>query len=154
LATVAVFLAATACGKSTDPGTPPPAAATNPLPLPTLTAPPPPVAASPPEVANGTAMTQFQRRRLLGHYSTLDGTTGFILDRTVSPWRAKLDGNATSVPVYEDNTPRPGIKEYRSDDRKMWLRIDVESGHIELFQGPKQRQAVDVVRDADADPLR
>jgi hypothetical protein len=106
------------------------------------------------EVANGTTLTEFQKKRLLGHYSTQDGGSGFILDRTVTPWRGKLDGTSKVVTLQETNTPRRGMKEYQSDDKSIWVRVDTESGRVELFQGPKQHEGVRVVRDADADQLK
>lgn len=104
------------------------------------------------EVATGSTLTKFQRSRLLGHYSTEDGATGFILDRTASPWRAKLDGIEKVVRLEESNGPR-NTREYRSAEPKMWLRVD-EEGSVLLFEGPKQREGVRVVRDADAEPLQ
>jgi hypothetical protein len=104
------------------------------------------------EVATGTTLTDFQRHRLLGHYSTYDGATGFILDRTVTPWKAKLDGVGAVVRLHVRNHPRPDVTEYASDDHSVWLRID-ENGTVQGFQGPKQHEGVDVVRDADAKPL-
>ena len=39
-----------------------------------------------------------------------------------------------------------------SDDHSIWVRVR-EDGTVEGFQGPKQREGVDVVRDADANQL-
>jgi hypothetical protein len=106
------------------------------------------------EVATGSTLTEFQKRRLLGHYSTQDGATGFILDRTVTPWRGKLDGTNKVVTLNESNEPRRGVKEYTSEDHSIWVRVDTESGEVELFQGPKQHEGVRVHRDADAQQLK
>jgi len=106
------------------------------------------------EVATGETLTEFQKSRLLGHYSTMDGGSGFILDRTVTPWRAKLDGTNKVVPVKLSNTPRKGESEYKSDDGSLWLRVSDDSGSVLLFQGPKQQEGVRVTRDADAQPLK
>jgi hypothetical protein len=105
------------------------------------------------EVATGNTLTDFQKKRLLGHYSTSDGATGFILDRTVTPWRAKLDGVNKHVTLAESNKPRRGETEYTSEDKSVWIRID-EEGNVLLFQGPKQREGVRVTRDADAQQLK
>ncbi len=105
------------------------------------------------EIATGQTLTEFQRKRLLGHYSTRDGASGFILDRTVKPWRAKLDGVAKVVTLAETNEPRRGEKEYASADKSVWLRVDDGSGEVLLFQGPKQTEGVHVDRDADAEQL-
>jgi hypothetical protein len=110
-------------------------------------------ASNEPEVASGSTLTDFQKKRLLGHYSTMDGATGFILDRTVTPWRGKLDGVDKVVTLNETNEPRRGVKEYTSADRSMWLRVESESGDVQLFQGPKQTEGVPVQRDADAERL-
>jgi hypothetical protein len=104
------------------------------------------------EVATGSTLTEFQKGRLLGHYSTQDGASGFILDRTTTPWRAKLDGVAKIVNLSESGGPYD-TKEYRSDDKSIWLRVDAD-GTVVLFQGPKQTEGVRVVRDADAAQLK
>jgi hypothetical protein len=106
------------------------------------------------EVATGNTLTDFQKRQLLGHYSTEDGASGFILDRTVTPWRAKLDGTNKTVTLKLSNTPRRGESEYKSDDGTIWIRVDDESGRVLLFQGPKQHQGVNITRDADAEQLK
>jgi hypothetical protein len=103
------------------------------------------------EVATGRTLTSFQRERLLGHYSTRDGATGFILDRTVDPPRAKLDG-VDKVVTLEATPGRGRSTEYRSSDPPMWMRID-EEGEVLLFEGPKQHEGVAVRRDADAEQL-
>jgi len=105
-----------------------------------------------PEVATGNTLTEFQKRRLLGHYSTRDGASGFILDRTGTPFLAKLDGVEKVVELSESGGPY-NTKEYRSGDKSIWIRVD-EGGRVLLFQGPKQINGVDVVRDADANRLR
>jgi hypothetical protein len=49
------------------------------------------------EVADGNHLTGFQIRRLIGHYTTLDGRSGFILDRFADPPRARLTAIRRSV---------------------------------------------------------
>ena len=110
-----------------------------------------PAPASTQEIATGDTLTEFQKERLLGHYSTEDGASGFILDRTVTPFRAKLDGTSKVVTLAESGGPF-NSKEYRSADGTIWLRIE-ENGTVALFQGPKQREGVYVVRDAGAKRL-
>jgi len=104
------------------------------------------------EVASGGTLTEFQKSRLLGHYSTRDGASGFILDRTVTPPRAKLDGTDKVCPLAESHGPFD-TKEYRCEDKTIWIRVDGE-GNVQLFQGPKQHEGVNVVRDADAKQLK
>ena len=104
------------------------------------------------EKATGNTLTSFQRSRLLGHYSTQDGASGFILDRTQTPFRAKLDGTNQVKVLSESHGPFE-THEYRSDDHSIWIRID-ENGEVQLFQGPKQHEGVEVLRDADADQLK
>lgn len=104
------------------------------------------------EVASGSTLTEFQKSRLLGHYSTEDGASGFILDRTVTPPKAKLDGTDKICALQESHGPLE-TKEYRCDDHSIWVRVS-ESGDVQLFQGPKQHEGVRVVRDADAKQLK
>ena len=103
------------------------------------------------EVADGAHPTDFQKRRLVGHYSTIDGKTGFVLDRTVDPPRARLDGD----PYVKVLAVQPSVRccvEYQAGG--IWLRVDKESGAIVQFQGAAQADSVRVIRDADAEPLQ
>lgn len=104
------------------------------------------------EKATGKSPTRFQRARLLGHYSTYDGASGFILDRTHTPWKAKLDGSDSVVTLGPAGTEGTEAKDYVSADRTVWVRLS-DDGDVLLFDGPKQKEGVEVVRDADADPL-
>jgi hypothetical protein len=104
------------------------------------------------EVADGEHLTEFQKARLLGHYSTIDGKSGFVLDRTVDPPKAKLDGDGEVHTLAREGSVH-GAFELVTDDRKIWLRIDEESGEILLFDGPQQTSGVQVTRDADAKRL-
>jgi len=103
------------------------------------------------EVATGKEPTTYQRSRSLGHYSTLDGKFGVILDRRTEVIKARLDGS-NDVKVLAASGGPHGTTEYRSDDGSIWLRVD-EHGSVLLFQGPEQEQGVEVVHDADAEPL-
>lgn len=103
------------------------------------------------EVANGKEPTTFQRSRSLGHYSTLDGKFGVTLDRRTDVVKARLDGS-NDVKVLAASGGPHGTTEYRSDDGNIWLRVD-EHGSVLLFQGPEQKEGVEVVHDADAEPL-
>jgi hypothetical protein len=152
---VVVLLLAGCNGSSTSAPTASPAAPA----APATAAPLPPVAVLPPppdrhreEIATGNGLTRFQRERLLGHYSTEDGRSGFILDRTVSPWKARLDGSNDVLTLSEK---RPGAyhsTEYLSEPHKLWIRVG-EDGEVQLMQGPTQHEGVNVVRDAGANPL-
>ena len=135
LLAVVAALSSTACGASSAASAGPAA----------------PSQASSEEIATGDTLTEFQKERLLGHYSTEDGASGFILDRTVTPFRAKLDGTGKVVMLAESGGPF-NSKEYRSADGEIWIRIE-ENGTVALFQGPKQREGVNVVRDAGAKRL-
>jgi hypothetical protein len=103
------------------------------------------------EVTSGQTPTRFQRAQLLGHYSTFDGKSGVIIDRRGDVVKAKLDGSS-GVKIMKPNGGPHGSTEYRSDDGSIWFRID-EGGDVRLFQGPSQKQGVEVIRDADAEPL-
>lgn len=104
------------------------------------------------EVADGEHLTAYQVQQLLGHYSTENGKSGFILDRTVDPPLARLDGDPTVRSLTRRGSVT-GAFELISDDETIWLRIDEESGRVLLFDGPQQSQGVRVVRDADAQRL-
>lgn len=103
------------------------------------------------EVATGKEPTTFQRERTLGHYSTLDGKSGVSLDRRTDVVKARLDGSDDVKVLVASGGPH-GTTEYRSDDGSIWLRVD-EHGSVLLFQGPQQKEGVEVVHDADAEPL-
>jgi hypothetical protein len=87
----------------------------------------------------------------VGHYSTLDGKSGLIVDRRNAVVKAKLDGDS-AVEVLKASGGPHASTEYRSDDGRIWLRVS-EQGDVVLFQGPAQKEGVDVLRDADAAPL-
>ncbi len=152
-----LLLALAACGGSS--GSAPAAVAPAPLPV-AAPAPAPALAPDPAtvrvtieprvDVADSSHPTEFQQRRLLGHYSTIDGKTGFVLDRTVDPPRMRLDGD----PYIKILAVRSSVRcciEYAAGN--FWVRIDKDSGAIVEFQGELQRDSVRVVRDADAQPL-
>ena len=106
-----------------------------------------------PEVADSQHLTEFQKSRLLGHYTTEDGKHGFILDRTATPPRARLDGES----AYEELTEQgsvSGAVEYTSPSKKIWLRVSKDTGDVMLFQGPGLTEGVSVMRDADAEQLK
>jgi hypothetical protein len=105
-----------------------------------------------PDVADSQHLTSFQKRSLLGHYSTEDGRSGFILDRTSDPPKARLDGDKAAQTLAKQPSVRCCV-ELVSPDRRIWLRVDKESGDVVLFQGPSQHEGVPVLRDADADQL-
>jgi hypothetical protein len=102
------------------------------------------------EVADSTHPTEFQRARLVGHYSTPNGKIGFILDRTSEPTRIRFDGSQYVLELTAQRASR-GALEYVAAN--VWMRIDEQTGHVVLFQGPSMKEAGPVVRDADARPL-
>ena len=106
----------------------------------------------PSEVATGKEPTEFQKSKLIGHYSTLDGTSGFILDRTEDPWVARLDGTETNEPLVWHGAHHDAT-DYQSPSKKVWIRVRKESGDVLLFQGPGQKEGVGVTRDANAKSL-
>lgn len=106
------------------------------------------------EKADSKHLTDFQKSRLIGHYSTEDGKSGFVIDLSdENAPKARLDGD-TAVKVLKKRGSVSGAYELVSDDHKFWVRMNAESGDVMLFQGPKQHEGVDVVRDADADQLK
>ena len=106
-----------------------------------------------PEVATGKEPTEFQKSKMIGHYSTLDGATAFILDRTQDPIVVRLDGTKENEPLVWHGALHESI-DYQSLDKKVWLRVRTESGDPMLFQGPKEHEGVRVTRDADAKTLQ
>ena len=102
------------------------------------------------EVADSRHLTEFQKRARIGHFSTENGQSGFILDRTGASPKARLDGSSVVV-ILERRGSVPGAYELQGKD--IWLRLDESSDDVLLFQGPKERQGVRVLRDADAEPL-
>jgi hypothetical protein len=106
-----------------------------------------------PEVADGQHLTSFQKERQLGHYSTQDGKHGFVLDRTTTPPRARLDGETGFEELTEQGSVTDAV-EYKSPSGKIWLRVDQKSGDVLLFQGPGLTEGVPVLRDADAEQLK
>jgi hypothetical protein len=140
-----------------DAKTPQPmAAAPDPAPAP---APPPLVRSSDPmevkvrfhqDVADGTHATEFQSSRLVGHYSTPNGRTGFVLDRTSDPPKIKMDGDAYTL-VLSPRQASKGWLEYVAAN--IWIRIDEQTGRILSFTGPGMTDSSFVVRDADAKTL-
>ncbi|HEY3494608.1 MAG TPA: DUF4908 domain-containing protein [Polyangiaceae bacterium] len=112
---------------------------------------PQPAAPEEREVTTGNEPTKFQRSRQVGHYSTLDGKSGVIVDRRSDTVKGRLDGSS-EIKVLKSSGGPHGSTEYRSDDGSIWLRVD-QYGDVVLFQGPAQKEGVEVVRDADAEPL-
>ena len=108
--------------------------------------------ANAPEIATGKEPTEFQKSKMVGHYSTLDGATGFIVDRTQDPIVVRLDGTAANEPLVWHGAQHESI-DYQSPSKKVWLRVLKESGDVMLFQGPKEHEGVRVTRDADAKSL-
>jgi len=102
------------------------------------------------ETADSVHPTRFQASRRVAHYSTPNGQTGFVIDLTSEPARARVDGSAYVLEL----TPRrgsSGIVEYIAGS--YWFRVSEETGAVVLFAGPTTRGATPVVHDADAEPL-
>jgi len=92
-------------------------------------------------------LTDFQKSRLLGHYSTLDGRRGFVLDRLAEPVKVRLDGESTVHSLKERYSQWMWL-DYLSEDGKIEIRTKQDSGEVIKLN------YADVVRDADARPLR
>lgn len=102
------------------------------------------------ETADSVHPTHFQMSRRVAHYSTPNGQTGFVIDLTSEPVRARVDGSAYVLEL----TPRRGsrgVVEYVAGS--YWFRVSEETGEVVLFAGPTTRGATPVVHDADAEPL-
>jgi hypothetical protein len=85
----------------------------------------------------------------LGHYSTADGSTGFVLDRTGAEPRLSRDGHDEVLVLREK--PADGGSEYVHEGPDVWIRIE-RHGHV-MYQGPDGYRGVDAYRDANARPL-
>jgi len=123
----------------------------------TVPPPPPSVVAAPPgvilplhELADGSHPTELQMQQLVGHYSTLDGKSGFIFDRTADPPLVLRDGDrfAVSVTVAAN---RRCCWDYAAAG--MSLRVDRATGRITELIDDAHPDGAPVVRDADAEPL-
>ena len=102
------------------------------------------------ETADSVHPTRFQMSRRVAHYSTPNGQTGFVLDLTSEPARARVDGSAYVLEL----TPRrgsSGVVEYLAGS--YWFRVSEETGAVVLFAGPTTHGTTRVVHDADAEPL-
>jgi hypothetical protein len=102
------------------------------------------------EMTDGTQPTEFQLRRLVGHYATPDGRFGFILDRTASPPRIRLDGDRYVLALSPLQASK-GWLEYTAGG--IWMRLDEETGRILSVSFSGLKDATRVVRDGDAKPL-
>jgi len=102
---------------------------------------------TPPTATSGRVLTDFQRSRLLGHYSTLDGRRGFVLDRLAEPAKVRLDGE-TAVQTLKERYSQWTWLDYLNADGRIEIRTKQDSGEVVRLNG------TDVVRDADARPLR
>ncbi len=95
------------------------------------------------------AAAELNRARV-GHYSTEDARDGFVLDQRGTTWLFKRDGSTAAIPLTEAEHGHDA-SEWRSADQSIWLRY-YYTGRL-MYDGPEQREGVDVVRDAAAEPL-
>lgn len=102
------------------------------------------------ETADSVHPTHFQMSRRVAHYSTPDGQTGFVVDLTSEPARARVDGTAYVLELTPSRGSR-GVVEYIAGS--YWFRVSEETGAVVLFSGPTTHGATRVVHDADAQPL-
>lgn len=121
--------------------------------------PPPPVVVAPPaagvvgrlhELADGSQPTEFQVQRLVGHYATLDGKSGFIFDRSTDPPLVLRDGDPFALRVAVA-TNRRCCWDYTAAG--MTVRVERSTGRITWFADDAHPGGAPVVRDADAEPL-
>ncbi|WP_394847125.1 serine/threonine protein kinase [Pendulispora brunnea] len=100
-----------------------------------------------PSAKPARVLTDFQKSRLLGHYSTYDGRRGFVLDRLGEPVKVRLDGESTVHSLKERYSQWTWL-DYISEDGKIEIRTKQDTGEVVKLN------YADVVRDADARPLR
>lgn len=108
-----------------------------------LSGPPPAAAAS-----TATASTVIPKLRL-GHYSSGDGMTGFVLDRTGKKPRMRMDGTKEIVEMDPEPAPRNETA-LTVHLRGVVMRLG-EHGEVTFFRG---NEAISMHRDADAEPLQ
>lgn len=84
----------------------------------------------------------------IGHYSSGDGMTGFILDRTGAKARMQLDGASGIVALDSEAAPFEATS-LRAPKGGVVLRVGPR-GEVEYYRG---NESIGMRRDCDADPL-
>jgi hypothetical protein len=96
----------------------------------------------------------------IGHYSTVDGSVGFVLDRLGTPAKLRFDGSEEIVALTPQPASRGSVYMVRDDGRYV-LHVSSD-GEISLYPSFESRPTVpystngrdvDVVRDGVADAL-
>jgi hypothetical protein len=151
-ALMVVLLSACASGAAAAPLAPTTAAS-----VPAPAAPVPvssPVAATPPPPAFlgddsfGKHVHEPQLR--IGHYSSGDGLTGFVFDRTGAKPKIRMDGTHETLVLEPKSAP---LDQTDLVEQGYGVRIRLgQYGQVIYFRGPRA-DSVRVARDADADPL-
>ena len=107
-----------------------------------------PLSAPPTAPTNAPPSTSIPKLRL-GHYSSGDGMTGFVLDRTGKKPRMRLDGTKEIVEME----PEPASRSETALTvhlKGVVMRLG-EHGEVTFFRG---NEALSMTRDADAEPLQ
>jgi hypothetical protein len=76
----------------------------------------------------------------IGHYSTVDGSVGFVFDRLGTPAKLRFDGSAEIVVLTPQAASRGSVDMVRDDGRYV-LRISAE-GDISLYPSFESRPTV------------
>jgi hypothetical protein len=86
----------------------------------------------------------------LGHYSSGDGMVGFVLDRTGSPPKMRLDGTTEVLPL---EVRRTSARSYDlvNHERHIGLSVDDDGSVIYSKRGGGPNR--EMYLDAEADPL-
>jgi len=113
--------------------------------------------AAPPVSAGGAAQLDTaqaaQARLRLGHYSSGDGLTGLVLDRTGSPVKLRVDGRPEIFALLPSGPPSGAFSTTRLENGLGRTMIEVdESGSVRYF-ADGQGQGVAMFRDGAAGQL-
>jgi len=106
-------------------------------------------------LVTGKRISEPEERQAVGSWpmnmiATPDGRFGFILDRTASPPRIRLDGDRYVLALSPLQASK-GWLEYTAGG--IWMRLDEETGRILSVSFSGLKDATRVVRDGDAKPL-
>jgi hypothetical protein len=143
----------------------PPPAPASPPPTPAQTsaaaregaAPAPNTENAPPAAAASGSNTDAIDRHLrvpklrLGHYSSGDGLTGFVFDRTGAKPQIRMDGTSEIIELTPRGAPH-GQTDLAHGIQGVIIRVG-EDGQVTYFRGPRG-DSVRMIRDADAEPLK
>jgi hypothetical protein len=102
-------------------------------------------------IADGAAAGDAGPPLRIGHYSSGDGLTGFVLDRLGTPIKLRFDGSDEILVLTPQPAPYNSVTLKRDDGR--WLLRIYQDGKMLLFSDKLSGGSANVYRDQDAQPL-